>query len=72
MENKQLTNKELNKKIDETIDNVIQTSRDNSRSLVDLIYEKAMQTLGDLFDKNIDQFKQKIKERLSINEKSKT
>jgi len=72
MEKKQITNEDINKKIDETIDNVIKTSRDNSRSLVDLIYEKTMQTIGDLFDKNIDQIKQKIKERLSINEKSKT
>jgi len=72
MEKNQLTDKELNKKIDNIIDNVIRMGKENSKSLLDLTIEIAAQSIDNIVIKNVDLLKQKIKERLSTNEKSKT
>ncbi len=69
---KKVTNKDLENKIDEIIDNIIKTGKDSTQSILELISDKASQLIDNLFNKNIEEVKQKIKERLLINEKSKS
>ena len=66
-----ITNKEINNKINEIIDNLIKAGKDNVRELINLLIKKTAQSSEEKFDMGITQLKKKINERLKINEEKK-
>jgi len=69
MEKKTLTDEEINKKVSDVLDNVIITGKESTRTIIDLLVEKLARSANEIFDKNIEQIKQKLKERLISNDK---
>lgn len=69
MNKRRLTDEEMTKKVSELVDNIVNSGKENTRTLLELLVEKTAQTTGDIFDKSIEQFKQHLKKRLFSDDK---
>lgn len=64
MDKRRLTDAEMNRKVDELITNAVNNGKKTTRSLIDILVEKTTQSVGEIFDKNVELLKQKLKKRL--------